>query len=554
MERGGDRTTAQETSPDVKRSRTFSPHPPHPSHPSHPSRPSHPSLSLLVTALLGALLSLAPACGGDDSQGGLTFDTGTDTFGPDAPGLPDEDAAGGEADVAGKPDATPPDVPTTAADVRPEDVSDVPVICAPGERVCLATGAIASRAWVACNADGTAWGREQPCSAGEVCLQGVCLTPQCAPGQIVCAEAAVLVCAADGLSWEETACEDEFVCFAGACVECVNADQCEPGEVCGDDGRCAPEAVTVRPPSPPIGMVGEAYAYAFEARGGLPPYVWSAEGTVPTGLTVAEDGVLEGVPSAAGTYAFTVVAEDGLGTEGTAAAAVTIEPRVEGVRITTSSPLPEAEEGEAYQVQLRAAGGTPPYAWLINVGQLPAGLRMDATGLISGTPDMAVGDFPFRVRVFDNGDVPTWDQRELTLRVRIAPLEIIGNQEYNLLVTKVIVLPLLTFIPNLPLLPYDTQLQAKGGLRPYHWTEQEIPSWLNFLIPRSGIPQGLTLEEGGRLRGNVSSTEEVIEITIPFTQITLRGFFFVGEVADSQSPAARKTALFLIPTLPIGAK
>lgn len=526
--------------------------------------------SLLLIALLSLLAVLATACSGDDAGDGTTPDGSgaTDTIGPDAPGLPDEDTAEGP-DGFVKPDtALPPgdaatpegDVPGPADDTGapgpdvppPADVTEV--VCAPGERICVETDAIASRVWVACNAEGNGWGEQHPCGEEQVCLQGVCLDPQCEPGQIVCAEAAVLVCAEDGLAWEETACEEGFLCFAGACVECVSAEQCEPGETCGEDGLCAPEDVVVRQPQPPIGMEGEPYAYAFVAEGGLPPYTWTAEGDVPPGLAVTADGRLEGTPTAEGPYGFTVAAEDANGSTGEAGVTVTIEPAVEGVHITTSSPLPEAEEGEPYQLQIEAAGGTPPYAWLINSGALPAGLRMEATGLIAGTPDMAVGDFPFRVRVFDNSDVPTWDQRELLLRVKIAPLEIIGEQEYNLLVTKVIILPLLTFIPGVPVLPYDTQLQAKGGLRPYHWTEQPIPDFLSFLIPTSGIPEGLVLEESGQLHGNVSSTEEVVEITIPFTEIVLRGFFFLGQVADSQDPAWTQTALFLIPTLPIGAK
>jgi len=136
--------------------------------------------------------------------------------------------------------------------------------------------------------------------------------------------------------------------------------------------------------------------------------------------------------------------------------------------------------------------------------------------------------------------------------VEIAPLEIIGDQEYDLFVTKVIILPLLTFIPDVPLLPYETQLEAKGGLRPYHWTEEPLPSYLSWLITTSGLPEGLTLADDGTLSGNVGSTDAVIDVGVPFTDISLQGFFFIGKVEDSQDPAESKTGLFLIPTLPIG--
>ena len=113
-------------------------------------------------------------------------------------------------------------------------------------------------------------------------------------------------------------------------------------------------------------------------------------------------------------------------------------------------------------------------------------------------------------------------------------------------------LPLLTFIEGVPLIPYNTALEAKGGLRPYTWTEEPIPDYLTWLISTSGIPDGLTLDTDGTLSGNVGSSDDVITIDIPFSDISLQGFFFLGKVTDSQDPSESKTGLFLIPTIPIG--
>jgi hypothetical protein len=108
---------------------------------------------------------------------------------------------------------------------------------------------------------------------------------------------------------------------------------------------------------------------------------------------------------------------------------------------------------------------------------------------------------------------------------------------------------MLTIVPGIPL-PYNQQLQAKGGLKPYHWSETDIPG-LDWLLPKAGIPTGLSLAEDGSLSGSVTDTSLVMELSIPFTQIKLTGFFFSAKVDDSQAPADSDQALFLIPTLPV---
>ena len=49
-----------------------------------------------------------------------------------------------------------------------------------------------------------------------------------------------------------------------------------------------------------------------------------------------------------------------------------------------------------------ATGGVPPYTWSIGGGALPAGLAMDLSGAVSGTPG-ALGTFLFTVQVTDSG-------------------------------------------------------------------------------------------------------------------------------------------------------
>lgn len=55
-----------------------------------------------------------------------------------------------------------------------------------------------------------------------------------------------------------------------------------------------------------------------------------------------------------------------------------------------TASLPDATVGQAYEAALQASGGSPPYAWQVIDGTLPAGLALDEpTGAIIGTPTEA---------------------------------------------------------------------------------------------------------------------------------------------------------------------
>jgi hypothetical protein len=85
------------------------------------------------------------------------------------------------------------------------------------------------------------------------------------------------------------------------------------------------------------------------------------------------------------------------------------------VTVTTSSPLAGASVGVAYSQALAAAGGTGPYIWALATGSLPAGLSIDAAGVISGTPS-ARGTFAFSVEVTDSASPAHTTYHALSLR------------------------------------------------------------------------------------------------------------------------------------------
>ncbi len=467
------------------------------------------------------------------------------------------------------------------------DGACVELDCTPGQRRCAEDGG-----WQQCADDGGAWGEATPCPEARVCLEGVCLEQNCEPGERACADKVVLICdddglhwsrepceercvdgecaeaagadcppgrvlcgpeglvacAEDGQSWVETPCPDGQACFEGGCVACVRDADCPGGGICFD-GECgAPPLVIITDVLPPA-QLDVPYLIELEAANGSPPYRWEVtEGALPAGVELLPEGSLTGSPSEAGAFVFTAQVTDLA--NGTDQIELTLTVLPEGLVIATESPLPDAEEGEPYEVAFEALGGVAPYGWLVVDGALPGGLRLGADGVLSGTPN-EIGVFEFTMRVVDAGDPPGFAEKAFRLTVEVAPLVIVADQIFDLFVTRVVVLPTITVVEGIPI-PYRTQLTARGGLRPYHWAEIPIPAGLRGFIPNSGIPDGLQLDEDGALHGAVDDTSAVIELQIPFTMIRLTGFFFMAEVSDSQDVADSAQAIFLMPTLPIG--
>jgi hypothetical protein len=69
----------------------------------------------------------------------------------------------------------------------------------------------------------------------------------------------------------------------------------------------ATAAPTISTVSLPAGAVDTAYSQTLAATGGTSPYSWSVSaGTLPAGLSLSATGVLDGMPTTAGTSSFTI--------------------------------------------------------------------------------------------------------------------------------------------------------------------------------------------------------------------------------------------------------
>lgn len=79
-----------------------------------------------------------------------------------------------------------------------------------------------------------------------------------------------------------------------------------------------------------------------------------------------------------------------------------------------SGPAPNAAIGAPYSHTFTATSGTPPYVFSVSSGDLPPGLSLNVSGLLSGNPS-SLGRWSFVVRVTDSNGI--WDEVNNTITV-----------------------------------------------------------------------------------------------------------------------------------------
>ena len=73
------------------------------------------------------------------------------------------------------------------------------------------------------------------------------------------------------------------------------------------------QAPTITSAAPPTGKLNVAYTYTISATGFPAGQFSLSSGTLPTGLTLAANGVLSGTPSALGSFTFIITVMNGVG-------------------------------------------------------------------------------------------------------------------------------------------------------------------------------------------------------------------------------------------------
>lgn len=174
--------------------------------------------------------------------------------------------------------------------------------------------------------------------------------------------------------------------------------------------------------------------------------------------------------------------------------------------------LPDAVNGQFYEVWLAAQGGVGDYSWSApNPGEIPAGLALTEDGYLSGTP--AVEDLT-DIELTNAFDLTVQalrvkaDDPELTRTTR--SYELVIRRDNPIEPSELMPVEILTESP----LPdavagteYRLALAAAGGLPPYTWaSEVELPAGLT-LDPGRGIIQGTAVAAEDGFRSTFTVTD-----------------------------------------------
>jgi|GEM_PF-5252530 len=228
------------------------------------------------------------------------------------------------------------------------------------------------------------------------------------------------------------------------------------------------------------------FALTFNAAQGVGPYNWSAEGTLPPGLTLdGPSGLLSGTPTTRGEYAFLIRVSDSRGERG--GRAFVMDVKAAPLQILSRSPAPPATLGVPYSFQVEVVGGEKPYTYF-QLRAYPPGLSIDTnTGIVSGVP-LEAGVFSFAVLVND---------AKKAFLNRTFELTVIGDA---------------LSISTPPQLPsasvgeqYTQQLTAAGGAGAYAWSVVDA------------LPEGFSLTPEGLLAGAPTGSLAAASFTLAVT-------------------------------------
>ncbi|MFM8364320.1 MAG: putative Ig domain-containing protein [Verrucomicrobiota bacterium] len=238
----------------------------------------------------------------------------------------------------------------------------------------------------------------------------------------------------------------------------------------------SPNAPVIAKTALPQAKTGEAFSHSFSATGGVAPYTWSTNSTLPMGLALSSNGVLSGTPanSASGNFSLLIRAAGANGFSQTASftLGVALSP---APTITTNSTLPGGTVGQAYPgAVFQATGGKAPYSWVLQSG--PVGLRLSANGSLTGYPAVAsVDGAPLALRVVVSGSDGRTSAGNFSMVVASSGAPVFTTPE---LLTGAKVG-----------LAYRQVLAATGGV---------APCLFESISP---LPEGLTLSSAGLISG-----------------------------------------------------
>ncbi|MFN7933993.1 MAG: putative Ig domain-containing protein [Bryobacteraceae bacterium] len=217
----------------------------------------------------------------------------------------------------------------------------------------------------------------------------------------------------------------------------------------------------------PAATSGVAYSTTITASGGTQPYVFTTTSPLPTGFSLASNGLLSGVTGQGGTFNITFTVRDALNQTANRTLTLSV---TSNLQITTTS-LPQAALSTNYSTTISASGGTAPYIWTAP-GGLPSGFVLDsASGILSGTP-FQEGVFSFNIQVQDS-------------------LNQTNLRSFQLVVGTLLSITTPVLKNGIVGQPYEDFFFATGGIAPFTWSlTSPNPPGL-FLNPTTGVLTGV---------------------------------------------------------------
>ena len=176
--------------------------------------------------------------------------------------------------------------------------------------------------------------------------------------------------------------------------------------------------------------------------------------------------------------------------------------------VVTISTLANGTVGASYSQTLTASGGVPPYSWATASGNLPGGLSLSSSGVISGTPTTVGGPTPVIFQVIDSANTTATASLSITVN---GSLSITTSSLSNGTVGTA----------------YSQALTAVGGTGSYNWT-----------IVSGSLPIGLSLNSDGIISGTPATSGGPISLTF--------------QVNDSTNTTRHEVVVYCLDLLPLG--
>ena len=254
------------------------------------------------------------------------------------------------------------------------------------------------------------------------------------------------------------------------------------------------------------GFPGSLYSQPMSLFGGTAPYIWSVSaGSLPAGLSIDSiSGAITGIPTTAGSYAFTVSVQDVTGVPAvTKAMSINI---VAPLSISTAGVSDGAVNtvftSTTFAVTVTNPVAPTPLTWSIASGSLPNGLTLSSMGVLSGTP-ISAGAYNVTIKVSDA------DSRTAT-------------RNYSFNIYSQVTVATATLNPwTVNRAGYSQTLAATGGNGTYTWavTSGALPPGLS-LAAATGIISG-TPTVPGTYTISVAATDSSTLLLAASRQLTV---------------------------------